>query len=70
MDIRIGEDVSVVSGPHEGRNGRVIQLREMSINNADPEPWAIVEFSQRNCFDEVDVDQISVPVRRLAQRRQ
>jgi hypothetical protein len=69
MDVRIGEDVAVISGPHEGRNGRVIQLRDLAINNSDPEPYAIVEFTQRNCFDEVDTDQISVPVRRLAQRR-
>jgi len=68
-NLRIGDTVDVVSGPHEGRSGKVVQTRDLSLDGHDPETYAIVEYVQRNCFNEVDVDQISVPVRRLAPRR-
>lgn len=44
-------------------------VREIAIDNRDPEPYAIVEFSTTNCFKETYTDEISVPVRRLAPRR-
>lgn len=69
MNLRPGDNVEVISGPHEGRSGRVVQTRDLSLDGRDPETYAIVEYVQRNCFNEVDVDQISVPVRRLAPRR-
>jgi hypothetical protein len=64
-----GRDVDVVSGPHEGRGGRVLMIRDMAIDGREPEGYAIVEFSARNCFNETYTDQISVPIRRLALRR-
>lgn len=68
-DVRIGESVDVISGPHEGRMGRVLQTTALALNGGEPETYAIVEFAQRNVFNETNVDQISVPVRRLAARR-
>lgn len=64
-----GKDVEVVSGPHEGRAGRITQIREIGIDSRDPEPYAIVEYTNKNCFDEVQTDSISVPIRRLSLRR-
>jgi hypothetical protein len=65
----LGADVDVVSGPHEGRGGRVVRIAEISIDGREPEAYAIVEFTAKNCFDEVQSDEISVPIRRLAMRR-
>lgn len=69
LDIRPGDDVKVVSGPHEGRAGRVLLTRPISIDQREAEDYAIVEYRQQNCFNEVNIDQISVPVRRLARTR-
>jgi ribosomal protein L24 len=66
---QVGDDVAVVSGPHEGRKGRIVYIREVSLDNREAERYAIVEYSEKNCFDEVGVDHISVPVRRLAPRK-
>ena len=66
--VQIGQDVSVVSGPHEGRSGQVTTLRDVSTGG-EPETYAIVRFTATNCFKEVYTDEISVPVRRLAPRR-
>ena len=68
-DIRPGDDVKVVSGPHEGRAGRVLLTRDISLDQRDPETYAIVEYRQQNCFNELNIDQISVPVRRLQRTR-
>lgn len=67
--IQPGCDVKVISGPHEGRAGRVLQTRDVSLDGREPETYAIVEYAERNVFKEVYVDQISVPVRRLALTR-
>ena len=63
-----GRDVEVVSGPHQGRGGRVLKIQDISIDGRDPEGYAIVEYREKNCFDEVQTDQISVPIRRLTLR--
>ena len=65
----VGMNVDVVSGPHEGRSGRIVLTRDVGIDGRDPETYAIVEFTAQNCFKEQYTDQISVPVRRLAPRR-
>ena len=65
----IGSDVDVVSGPHQGRGGRIIQLRDIGIDGREPEPYAVVEYTEKNCFDEYQTDVISVPIRRLSLRR-
>lgn len=67
-DIRVGTQVDVVSGPHQGRAGRVLQFRDIALDNREPETYAVVEYAETNCFKEVQVDHISVPVRRLAPR--
>ena len=63
--MRLGDQVSVMSGDHAGISGRVVYLRDFSYAGHEPEPYAIVEYHGKNCFDEVYVDQVSVPVRRL-----
>lgn len=63
-EIRVGEDVKVVSGPHEGRSGRVIYQRDFSLDGREPEPYLVVEFRALNAADQTYVDQISVPARR------
>jgi len=65
----VGDQVRVVSGDHQGRQGRIVYLREVSLDNREPERYALVEYAEENCFKEVHVDQISVPVRRLAPLR-
>lgn len=62
----VGDRVRVISGDHEGRQGRIVYLREVSLDNRDPERYALVEYSEENCFKEIQTDHISVPVRRLA----
>lgn len=64
-----GHDVDVVSGPHEGRGGRILEIREIGIDGRDPEAYALIEFTAKNCFDETYTDQISVPIRRVTLRR-
>lgn len=68
-EIQRGDDVKVVSGPHEGRAGRVLMTRDISLDGRDAETYAIVEYAQQNCFQEMNVDQISVPVRRCVRTR-
>jgi hypothetical protein len=63
-----GRDVDVVSGPHQGRSGRVLMIQDIEIDGRDPEGYAIVEYREKNCFDETQTDQISVPIRRLSLR--
>jgi len=63
-----GRNVDVVSGPHEGRGGRVLEIRDVSVGGKEPEGYAIVEFTAKNCFNEFYTDQISVPIRRLTLR--
>lgn len=64
-----GKDVDVVSGPHEGRGGRILQIRDVAIAGKEPEAYALIEFSEKNCFNEMNTDQISVPIRRVTLRR-
>lgn len=63
-----GRDVDVISGPHQGRGGRVLEIRDISIGGKEPEGYAVVEYQEKNCFDEIQTDQISVPIRRLTLR--
>ncbi len=63
-----GRDVEVVSGPHQGRGGRVLEIRDIAIDGHEPEGYAIVEYMEKNCFNEIQTDQISVPIRRLTLR--
>lgn len=65
----VGHDADVVSGPHEGRGGRILTIRELSLDGHEPEAYALLEFSEKNCFNEMHTDQISVPIRRLTLRR-
>lgn len=67
-NVAVGSDVKVVSGPHEGRSGRVVYTRDFSLDGREPEPYAVVEFQAVNAADQLYTDQISVPVRRLAPR--
>jgi hypothetical protein len=67
--MQIGQDVNVVSGPHAGVSGRVVYIRDYSQAGSEPEPYAIVEYHSKNCFDETYIDQVSVPVRRLSRTR-
>ena len=64
--IQVGDRVSVVSGPHEGRGGFVQQIREIVIEYRDPEPYAIVEYPDGSVAG--GKDSISVPTRRLKLR--
>lgn len=68
-EIRPGDFVSVISGPHQGRTGHVVQTRDIAVDNRDPEPYAVIEYREENCFKEVQTDHISVPARRCALRR-
>lgn len=63
-EVGIGDDVKVVSGPHEGRSGRVVYMRQVAIDGRGEEPYAIVEFMDTNG----GVDHISVPARRTARK--
>lgn len=67
-DAQIGDNVDVVSGPHEGRSGKVALLQQVQMPWKDPEWYALVDFSYTDCFGEGHQDQISVPVRRLKPR--
>jgi hypothetical protein len=62
----IGDTVRVISGDHEGRQGKIVYLRDVSLDAREPERYALVEYAEQNCFKETHVDHISVPVRRLA----
>jgi len=64
----IGRQADVISGPHEGRGGEIKQVRSITIGNADPEPYVVIEYTEKNCFDELQTDQISVPARRVVLR--
>jgi len=68
-DIGIGDDAKVISGDHEGKHGRVVYLRDVSTDFRESEPYALLEYNSINYANESFVDQISVPVRRLAKRR-
>jgi hypothetical protein len=64
-----GKDVDVVSGPHEGRGGRILEIRDVALDGREPEAYALIEFAEKNCFNEIHTDQLSVPIRRVALRR-
>lgn len=62
--VSIGQDVNVVSGPHEGKSGRVVYMREVSLDSRSPEPYAVLEYRGTNAADQPYIDHISVPARR------
>jgi len=61
----IGKRAEVISGPHEGRGGQIKQFRDMAVAGGDPETYVVIEYSEKNCFDEWQTDHIAVPVRRV-----
>lgn len=67
-EIMLGMPVRVISGDHEGRGGRVIHLDyPKAFYNDEPELYAIVEYKEKNEVDGTErMDQIALPVRRLA----
>jgi KOW motif len=67
-EARVGDNVQVVSGPHEGRGGTIAMLQEVQLPWKDPEWYALMDFQYTDCFGDVHKDQISVPVRRLKPR--
>ena len=67
-DQLIGKTADVISGPHAGRGGEIKQVRSIAIGTADPEPYVVIEYSEKNCFDEWQTDHISVPARRVVLR--
>lgn len=60
----IGQRAKVVSGPHEGRAGIVTQVRDIAIDGREPETYVILEYTEENCYKELQTDHISVPARR------
>lgn len=67
-EARVGDNVNVVSGPHEGRSGRIADLRQVQREWSDPEWYALLDFNYTDCFGEQHQDQIAVPTRRLKPR--
>lgn len=67
-EARVGDNVAVVSGPHEGRSGTIAALREVQREWGEAEWYALLDFEYTDCFGEVNKDQIAVPVRRLKPR--
>lgn len=65
----LGHDADVVSGPHEGRGGRILEIRDVAIDGREPEGYALLEFREQDCFKDWHTDHISVPIRRLTLRR-
>ena len=79
-DIRVGDDVRVVSGIHEGTSGRVVKIATpddvLFADSKRPlagsflkEDMALIQHRQTNAFNEVSVEEVAVPVRRLERRR-
>ena len=65
-EIQIGDPVEVVSGPHEGRSGKISYLKQQSTSPmSDPEWYALVDIKQKHFDNTSSDDQIAVPVRRL-----
>ncbi len=65
-EAQLGDRVQVVSGPHEGRGGVIIQIRDISVGDFNvPEAYAVIDFQETDVFNETHRDQIVVPVRRL-----
>lgn len=65
----IGKDADVISGPHEGRGGRILQIRDVALDGRDPEAYAVIEFQEQDCFKDWHTDHVAVPVRRVSLRR-
>lgn len=75
-NIRVGDDVKVLSGVHEGKRGRVLLIREpddvlfekgkQPIVGLLSETMALVEY--RDDFSATGVSEVGVPVRRLEKR--
>lgn len=61
--VQVGDKVSVVSGPHEGRGGFIVQKQDIVIGYSDPEPYVIVEYPGLS-----GTEQVSVPARRCQLR--
>jgi len=62
---QIGDEVRVVSGPHEGRGGVITQLRPVQVNTSDQEWYAVIAYEETNSENKKYTDHISVPTRRL-----
>lgn len=62
--VNVGDRVRVVSGPHEGRGGEVTYIKAAPVGTGEPEDFAIVRYEDARV--EGGVDEIAVPVRRLA----
>jgi len=64
-EAQIGDIVRVISGPHEGRGGRIVKLADQAVGMGNPEAFAVIEYQETNAMNERYTDQIAVPVRRL-----
>lgn len=78
MQVRIGDDVKVVSGAHEGTRGRIVLIREpddvlfekgkQPLTGLLHETMALLEYRDVNAADGSGTTQVAVPVRRLETR--
>ena len=78
-DIRVGDDVRVTSGTHEGIAGRVVKVAtpedvlftdsKRPLTGLLKEDMALIQYRQVNAFNEVSAEEVAVPVRRLERRR-
>jgi hypothetical protein len=67
-DPRIGDSVTCVSGPHEGRSGILTQLREIQAPWKDPEWYGVVAYEQEDSDGKKFTDHFALPVKRLKPR--
>lgn len=78
MNLRVGDDVRVASGPFEGKRGRVVKLAgpDTVLFESAPQPiygmlnedMALLEYRDVNAVDGSGTTQVAVPVRRLETR--
>jgi KOW motif len=61
--VQLGDSVRVASGPHEGRSGQVVYMKDQAVGNGDAEPFAIIRYP--DAAIEKGYDEVAVPVRRL-----
>ena len=74
--VKVGDQVRIQSGLHEGRSGRVLLVRDTDdvlfehgkqpLTGLLTEPMALVEYSDPHA--EGGMSQVGVPVRRLVTR--
>lgn len=61
-----GDFVNVVSGPHEGRSGKIIRLHPQSVGMyGEPEWFALLAIKTVDFEGGTGEDEIAVPTRRL-----